>query len=444
MSASAVVSALARSLVAGQLAIEPVHARAVRTLGRPWRWLRPLASRYVETFAGRNRPRHSEVVRFLLNDPGFKSARAKYRHELSIAEWLSEPQRMQPVAPAQRWGLPVIETERDLAQWLSVNTCELEWFADLKGFGAKLTRTKLQHYHYCILPKRSGGVRLIERPKPRLKESQRRILSDLLNRIPVHSAAHGFVAGRSIVTFAAPHAGQSVLLRLDLQDFFPAFPAARVQALFRTLGYPEMVADLLGGICTNSVPRAVWKIRPPEIAPEPWLEARSLYARPHLPQGAPTSPALANLTAYRLDCRLSGLAKSAGAVYTRYADDLAFSGGEEFNRVVERVSTHAAAIALEEGFSVNFHKTRIMRQSSRQHLAGVVVNQFVNLRRCDLDRLEAMLTNCVRFGPESQNRLRLPNFRAHLEGRVGFVEMIHRAKGRRLRGLFEAIRWEAA
>jgi RNA-directed DNA polymerase len=87
-----------------------------------------------------------------------------------------------------------------------------------------------------------------------------------------------------------------------------------------------------------------------------------LYAHPHLPQGAPTSPALANLMGYRLDRRLSGLANSADAVYTRYADDLAFSGGAAFNRGVERFSAHAAAVALEEGFSVNHHKTRVMRQ----------------------------------------------------------------------------------
>ena len=169
-----------------------------------------------------------------------------------------------------------------------------------------------------------------------------------------------------------------------------------------------------------------------------------LIARPHLPQGAPTSPALANLTAYRLDCRLAGLARTAGAVYTRYADDLAFSGGEEFSRVVKRFSTHAAAVALEEGFSVNHHKTRNMRQGVRQQLAGVVVNQKVSLRRRDLELLEAILTNCARHGPASQNRAALPDFRAHLEGRIGFVEMVNREQGQRLRELFEAVRWEGA
>ena len=108
---------------------------------------------------------------------------------------------------------------------------------------------------------------------------------------------------------------------------------------------------------------------------------------------------------------------------------------------MERFSAHAAAVALEEGFSVNHHKTRIMGQGVRQQLAGVVVNQKLSLRRRDLELLEAILTNCVRLGPESQNRNALPDFRAHLQGRVGFVEMVNREQGDRLRALLEAIKW---
>jgi RNA-directed DNA polymerase len=444
MPAAAVISVLARSLLAGEPAVGALQARAARTLGRSWRWLRPLARRYVETFAGGTRPRHRDVVRFLLNDAGFARAHKKYRSEISIAEWIAEPARMQPVAATEGWGLPAIESLGDLADWLCLNPDELEWFADLKELGNKLRNPKLRHYHYRFLPKRSGGVRLTEIPKPWLKALQRRILSGILDRVPVHPAVHGFVKGRSIATFAAPHVGKQVLLRLDFEDFFPAFPAARAQALFRTLGYPEQVADRLGGIATNAVPRDVWKNRPPEIDAQRWHEARILYARPHLPQGAPTSPALANLTAYRLDCRLAGLAKSAGAVYTRYADDLAFSGDEGFGRAVGRFAIQAAAIALEEGFSVNHRKTRIMPRAVRQQLAGVVVNRVASLRRGDLELLEAILTNCARLGPESQNRAGVPNFRAHLEGRVGFVEMINRRKAEPLRELLEAIRWDGA
>lgn len=434
MRGAAVISALARSFLAGEMAPDEVHARGVRTLGQNWRWIRPLVRRYVSEFEGRTRPRHRDVVRFLLDDRGFTRARAKYRHELNIVVWIAESQRMQPVAAAGGWRLPAIESVPDLARWFSITEGELDWFADLKGLCTKISRTGLEHYSYRILPKRSGGIRLMESPKPRLKELQRRILEEILDRIPVHGAAHGFVKGRSIVTNARPHAAKSVVLCLDLEDFFPAFPAARVAALFRTLGYPEAVASRLAGICTSVAPRRMWKDAP--------FDARELYAVPHLPQGAPTSPALANLMTYRLDCRLSGLAEACGAAYTRYADDMTFSGGEAFARSVPRFGAHAAAIALEEGFSVNHRKTRVMRQGVRQQVAGVVVNRKTSVRRRDFDALKAILTNCARFGAASQNRAGVANFRAHLEGRIGFVEMIDLAKGRRLRALFEKIEWE--
>jgi hypothetical protein len=207
------------------------------------------------------------------------------------------------------------------------------------------------------------------------------------------------------------------------------------------VGYPESVADRLGGMCTNVAPRGVWRHPGLDVDASRLREARALYSRPHLPQGAPTSPALANVCTYRVDCRLAGLAKSAGAAYTRYADDLAFSGGREFERRVERFSHHAAAILLEEGFSVNHRKTRIMRQGVRQHLAGLVTNQGINVIRADFDRLKAILTNCVRLGPESQNREGHPGFRRHLEGRVVFVEAINPGRGKRLRAILERIRW---
>jgi hypothetical protein len=125
--------------------------------------------------------------------------------------------------------------------------------------------------------------------------------------------------------------------------------------------------------------------------------------------------------------------------YTRYADDLAFFGGDTFDRSVVRFSTHVAAILHEEGFAVHHRKTRIMRQSVCQRLAGLVANQGVNVVRADFDRLKAALTNCVRHGLESQNRDAHPAFRSHLEGRISFVEMIHPAKGARLRVLFRQI-----
>lgn len=433
---SALIGALARSLMAGDATIDLAYARAVRTLGRPWPFLESLTARYIAAFADRSRPRRRDVVGFLLQDAGFRRARARHGRHLVVAQWLADAPRMQPVDAALAWDLPGLTTPGDLGRWLSVQSTELDWFADLKALA---THPRLHHYRYRVTVKRSGGVRLLESPKPELKALQRRILAEILDRVPPHPAAHGFVRGRSVVTFAAPHAGRRVVLRLDLDNFFPAFPGARVQAVFRTLGYPEPVADRLGGICSNAAPAWLWKERPLEFDPRSWREARTLYTRPHLPQGAPTSPALANITAYHLDCRLAGLARTAGAVYTRYADDLAFSGDADFARVVDRFAAHAAAIALDEGFAVNHHKTRILRPGTRQSLAGIVVNSHPAVRRADRERLEAILTNCVRYGPASQNRERVPDFRAHLQGRIGYVEMANRAHGERLRHIFRAI-----
>ena len=161
----------------------------------------------------------------------------------------------------------------------------------------------------------------------------------------------------------------------------------------------------------------------------------------HLPQGAPTSPALANLCAFHLDLRLTSAARASGASYSRYADDLAFSGGPDFARRARDFATLAAAIALDEGFGVNFRKTRVMRRGTRQRLCGVVVNAHPNVPRDEYDRLKAILTNCRRHGADSQNREQHADFRAHLRGRVAWVEAVAPARGATLLELFGGIDW---
>lgn len=433
---------LARSFLAGEPTVEQIVGRASRTLGGSRRWLKPVAKRYVQRFSSGTRPRLRDVVEFIAGDRTFQRIWLKRSRGLRIANWTTEPQKMQPVTAAESWNLPAIESVGALAEWFGVTVNELEWFADLKGLTHRHPITQVSHYHYRVLNKQSG-IRLIEAPKPRLKELQMQILARILDRIPAHPAVHGFVKGRSIKTCAELHAGKRVIVRMDLQNFFPSFPARRIQATFRALGYPEAVADLLGGICTNFAPRGLWTKQNlgSTVSWEDRQYARDLYSRPHLPQGAPTSPALANTCGYRLDCRLAGLARSCGAIYTRYADDLAFSGDRTFERGVERFSTHVASLLIEEGFSVNHRKTRVMRRGVRQNIIGLVVNERPNIIRADFDRLKATLTNCLRHGPGSQNREDHPQFRMHLEGRVGFVETINAAKGQRLRKLFDQIHW---
>ena len=231
------------------------------------------------------------------------------------------------------------------------------------------------------------------------------------------------------------------MLRLDLRDFFPSVRASRVHALFRTAGFPVAVARLLTGLCTNRVPDEVLQGWPNERGTVSW-QARQRFRFAHLPQGAPTSPALANLCAYRLDCRLSGLAAATGASYTRYADDLIFSGDDELERCKRRFHVAVCRIALEEGFEVHTRKSRFMRQAVRQQVAGIVLNVRPNVPRAEYDRFRAILSNCVRSGPHDQNRSGHADFRGYLLGRIAYIGMLNPARGQKLRALFERIRWE--
>jgi RNA-directed DNA polymerase len=229
------------------------------------------------------------------------------------------------------------------------------------------------------------------------------------------------------------------ILRSDLEDFFLHIRAARVRALFRSLGYPDAAADGLTTLCTASVPAALLDER--QVFRLDRAKAQR-YHSPHLPQGAPTSPALANLCAFRLDVRLQAAAEASGAHYTRYADDLVFSGGRDFARGAERFVALAGSIVLEEGYAVNFRKTQVMRRSVRQQVGGVVVNETPNVGRDEYDRIKAILHNCRKHGPATQTELPLAAFRRKLAGHVARIADIHPGRGERLKAVLEAIRWE--
>jgi hypothetical protein len=223
------------------------------------------------------------------------------------------------------------------------------------------------HYRRFVIPKRSGGGRAIWAPLPKLKAAQRWILQNILERLPVHGAVHGFFAGRSTITNAERHAGSQTLLQLDLKNFFPTVTLPRVKGVFRKAGYREQVATLLALLCTES-PREIV-----ERNGKTWYVALGPRC---LPQGAPTSPAVTNVLCLRLDQRLTGLAKRYGWRYTRYADDLTFSrpdsaaGTSSLGKLMGL--THRVVKA--EGFAVNPAKTRVSRSGGRQVVTGLVVN----------------------------------------------------------------------
>ncbi|GGF93663.1 hypothetical protein GCM10007304_04410 [Rhodococcoides trifolii] len=336
-----------------------------------------------------------------------------------------------PKPPSWHFDVPRYSSNIDLARSLDVTPWELEWFADLGGW----LRTKpypLQHYRTRTIDKRDGH-RLLEVPKPRLREMQRRLLTRILDRIPPHDAAHGFVRGRSAVTFARPHEYADVVIRMDLADFFTSIRRPRVAAIFASAGYPRTVARTLAGICTTETPAE-------RLSGLPHDRAVALRA-PHLPQGAPTSPALANLVARRLDRRLAGFARKNGLTYTRYADDLAFSGSADVR--VDKLITVVTTIVRAEGFSVNVRKTRIRRAHRRQVLAGLVVNESAAVPRARYDALRALLHNCSITGASEQNRDGLPDFRSHVYGVIAWIGESNEVRRAVLHDLAARVDWDS-
>jgi retron-type reverse transcriptase len=214
-------------------------------------------------------------------------------------------------------------------------------------------------YHEFTIAKRSGGRRKIAAPEPELKALQRRILRRLLARLPVHPAATGFRRGESIVSHARRHQGQAVVMHLDLVDFFPSTSAKRIEKYFLAIGWNREAAKLLTKLCTYGG---------------------------GLPQGAPTSPVLSNLVNYRLDARIAGYAGRLNIVYSRYADDVTFSYADGEAHAADNLKAtglrhFVRSAAAEEGYRLHRKKGSIRRRHDRQLVAGLVVNQKVQLPR---------------------------------------------------------------
>ena len=333
-----------------------------------------------------------------------------------------------------KFGLPRFDTPEGLAQWLGIPLGRLAWLIHRFHDAARPENERDAHYHYHWIRKRSKGWRLIEAPKSKLKAVQTKILREILDRVPPHISAHGFTAGKSIVTNAKPHVGSRVILKFDLENFYPTVTMSRVTGIFRGLGYSREAAIWLARLTTSALPLST-----PFIKEEP--TAILPYLRRHLPQGAPTSPALANLSAWALDVRMSGLAREFGARYTRYADDLTFSGPEPFVSSLKDFISIVTRVIRKERFRVNIQKRRVLRDNSRQVVTGIVVNKKLNVSRTDYDRLKAILKNCVRHGPSTQNREQHEDFTAHLRGRIAHVTQLNRVRGSKLLALYNQIDW---
>jgi len=268
-------------------------------------------------------------------------------------------------------------------------------------------------YQTFTIPKRSGGTRTISAPNPPLKALQRKVLRKILGGFKAHPTATGFERGHSIVTNAAAHAGQAVVVRMDLKDFFGSTTELRVRDWLFAAGWNREASALLSGICTR------------ENA---------------LPQGAPTSPRLSNLVNFMMDARLESLARKFNATYTRYADDLTFSfppdaaasvmnpgsgrletvrGGSAARTIVQA----ARAIATDCGYAVHKgRKLRIRRSHQRQTVTGLVVNEKVALPRETRRWLRAVEHRLEAGKPATLTSAQLAGWRS-------FASMVERQAG---------------
>lgn len=321
-------------------------------------------------------------------------------------------------------GLPNYGSAAQIAEAMGISIAELRFLA----FSRKTST--VSHYKRFSIPKKTGGVRLISAPLPKLKTAQTWLLHNILNKITPNAHAHGFRASHSIVTNAQPHTGAAIIINFDLKDFFPSIDYKRVKGLFRSLGYSEAAATIFGLICSE-----------PEVV-ELTLDNKTYFSATSvrfLPQGAPTSPAITNLICLRLDRRLVKLAECLNFTYTRYADDLTFSTKDAQDKQLGKLMKEVRNIVTHEGLEVNEAKTRILRRAQQQEVTGIVVNKKVNVCKKNLKRFRATLFQIDKDGPENKHWGNSPDVISAVRGFANFVYMVDPIKGRQFKKQIQEI-----
>ncbi|MCG8441873.1 MAG: TIR domain-containing protein, partial [Caulobacterales bacterium] len=280
--------------------------------------------------------------------------------------------------------LAKLRSAQDAARFFRLSLGQLTW---------RLYRSKeTDRYTFFEIPKRSGGVREISAPTRMMRDLHEAILPHLVAAYRPHPNAHGFIAGRSVVTNAEIHADQRWVFNVDLEDFFPSVNFGRVRGLFMAAPFHmgAKAATLFAQACT--------------------------YEN-GLPQGACTSPVLSNLIASELDRRLTRLARIRKLKYSRYADDITFSGDqplfppdvayyEHVGEPKDRIHAgEALTRAIETcGFAINEKKVRMQYRGVRQSVTGLTVNKKANVDRRRIRRIRAMLHAWDKFGADAAGR----------------------------------------
>lgn len=255
-----------------------------------------------------------------------------------------------------------------------------------------------KHYRTFRIPKRNGGYRKISEPLPSLKEIQYWILYNILYKVKVHPHSKAYIPKRSIKDNLKFHRKQKTVLTMDIQDFFSSIKIDMVTNVFLNLGYSRKVSKIISHLlCLND----------------------------RLPQGAPTSPYLTNIIMYSFDERISKFCKSFKEQgkdiirYTRYADDMTFSGDFDPDVVKQEVKKALGTLSLE----LNETKTKIMTSNMRQTVTGCVVNEKMQLPKSDRQFIRQQMYYINKFGVEAhlqRKNIKNKNYLKHLLGQVSY------------------------
>lgn len=277
----------------------------------------------------------------------------------------------------------------------------VEW-----GYLRKIVERNIDPYDAILKEKRQGGVRPIFSPKPKLMHVQRWLLKNVLNNLTYHRSSYAYQSEKSIVTCAKQHIGARWLVKFDLHSFFDTIREDRVYKVFHDLGYGKLVSFEMARICTR--PGYSLQNFQPERKKKNEYFAIQKYDHDvmgSLPQGAPTSGALANYIANSLDVELTEIAVDNGLVYTRYSDDLTFSTVDFDRAKAKDLITKVHWVVERNGFVLHKKKIRVIPPGSRAIVLGLLI---------DVDRVRL-----------------LPEFRRKIEVHVRGVEKF---------GLFEHIK----
>jgi RNA-directed DNA polymerase len=313
------------------------------------------------------------------------------------------------------------------------------------GFLHEIVCRNADCYRVFFIKKRSGGVRRITIPSPSLLTVQRWLHQTVLLQQPTHACAHAFNAGCSPLKNAQLHAGSKWLIKIDIENFFESVSEKQVFRVFKNMGFRPLLSFELARLCTRLTDLQHKRLISKDVFHYTISSYRS-GGLGHLPQGAPTSPVLANLVCYDLDTQLEALAGNFDCVYTRYADDIAFSS-QKFSRrsakkLLSQVSHHLSTF----GFRVNAKKTVIAPPGARRIVTGLLVDsECVKLPREFRENIQLHLYHARKHGIPDHCKYRnfrsLIGLRNHLDGLITYAEEVEPQFGQDCRNEFDALPW---